>query len=232
MIKRSTMIALAVIVLPIVAATNYHRFKSIEFRPGTDVEQFTAKIPQPCESVHRVLADRLKRSYRGMAARRAIENHSTMPGEERWSDPLGRWAGSAREVLEGSNGDGTYKSSQEYKVAPELMRYFDLPPAQRKRDWMLVHDDAPWDSEYYYRGAPAPFRSNSIVHLNCEDPAATTVEIFEDGANICVGEWFGLEVSHGHLLPNYSFGFHPDCRLVAPTRTERAELLKHVLALF
>lgn len=229
--KRRTLIALAVIVLPIVAATNYHRFKSIDFRPGTDEEQFTAKIPQPCESVNRVLTDRLNRSYRNMRAQRAIRRDS-LSSEESWSDPVGRSAGSAREVLEGRNGDGSYKNSEEYRVAPELMRYFDLPPEQRKYDWMLLGDDTRWDSEYYYRGAPAPFSSNFIVHLNCEDPTATTVETFEDGANICVGEWFGLHGSYGHLLPNFSLGFHPDCRLVAPTRTERAELLKQVLALF
>lgn len=231
MIKRVLWISLAAMLVAAVALTNYHRFKSIDWRPATDVETFEVKIGQSCQRVHEVLADRLNRSFRGMRASPAITLIDGPGDEDRWVDPERSWAGNAREVA----GESTHSEPYEYEqftVAPELQRYFDLPPDQRKLDWMLLHADERWDSEYYYRGAPAPFVTNFIVHLRCDDAASTTVEIYEYGAQICVGEWYGLHGSHGHLLPNLSFGFHPDCRLVAATRVDRADLLRTVQEFF
>lgn len=232
MIKRILLVALASTLIGALAMTNYHRFKRIDWRPGTDVETFEAKVGQSCESVHQVLASRLDRSFRGMQAVPAITMSTGITDEtEEWNDPERRWAGNAREIA-GERGHSEPYEYEQYTVAPELQRYFDLPPNERKLDWMLRHEDQRWDSEYYYRGAPAPFLSHFIVHLVCDDAASTTVQIYEYGAEICVGEWFGLDGSFGHLFPVYSFGFHPDCRLVAATRVDRAELLQQIQALF
>ncbi len=229
MITRILLTSLAVCVLAMVVATNYHRFKTIEWRPESEVGTFEARIGHGCESVHKALGERLGGTFRGMQARPAIE--MTSLEEDSWADPLRRRAKNAREFAGEGSHEEPYESEQ-YRVAPELEGYFDLPPQQRTRDWMLLHNDESWESEYYYRGAPAPFRGNFIVHLICEGGDSTTVRVYEEGAQVCAGEWFGLHATHGHLFPNYSFGFHPDCRLVAPTRVDRVELLRHIQALF
>lgn len=231
MIKRFLLISLAGLITTVVAMTNYHRFKSIDWRPATDVETFAATIGHGCEAVHDAIDSRLGTSFRGMRPEPAITSTTDMDEEVRWYDPYRSWADDARAVAGEGDHTDPYEWEQ-YIVAPELQRYFDLPPSQRGLDFMLLHDGQRWDSEYYYRGAPAPFLSNFIIHLACDDPAATTVQIYEYGAQICVGEWFGLRAIDGHTMPSLSFGHHPDCRLVPATRGERAELLRQIQALF
>ena len=119
MYKRVLVIALVSVFLAYVALTNYHRFKAFEWRPGTEADPPGAKIGHSCERVHQALASKLGLSFRGMRAAPAIEVAS--PEEGTWSDPLGRWAGNARQVFEGRGEDGGSEIEQ-YRLAPESLR--------------------------------------------------------------------------------------------------------------
>ena len=231
MSKRLVVLVLVAAGLLLLAATNYHRLKSIRFRPAVETELFAAQIGHSCERVHEVIGSRLSRAYRGMAAERALTSGSGID-DNAWSDPLGRWAGSADEVAGGKFGREEVSEYEQYELDPELRKYYDLPARERMLDWMLVHSGDAWESEYEYGGRPAPFFAHFVIHLRCDGPSATTVQIYEDSPYVCAGELFGWQTSHGHLFANHSFGFHPDCRRVAPTRIDRADVLKQVQALF
>lgn len=220
MVKRVVVVVMIGVVLLCLAATNYHRLKVIRFRPTSELERFEAQVGLDCKAVHEVVGRRLNRAYRGMEARR-----------QRWEAYMLEDDGWAAEAVARRNSRSPEELEQ-FALDPELERYYELSPKERQFDWSLVHSGPQWDSEYEYRGKPAPFSASFIVHLRCDGPDATTVQIYEQEAYVCVGEWFGLQANFGHLFSSYSFGFHPDCRRVAPTRVDRADLLKQVQALF
>jgi len=112
------------------------------------------------------------------------------------------------------------------KQDAELHRYAALPAASRGQDFYLLEPtgDYYWSSEYYYRGEPARFRCNFIVHLEPQEAARTKIEILEYVPSIWVGEKFGWS-AHTGPIP----GFFHDIRFAAPTAADRAEVLKKIL---
>lgn len=222
---RTIKISLLVLVAAAVAATNYHRLKWISFRPTTDAETFTATIDRSCDDVAAVLAAKLPGAFHGLNAEPALTRDETI--EVSWRTALGQDGKSAATVVGGED-----RVAAAFADNPALRAYYDAPPESRMRDWLLPRGDVWWDSEYHYLGAPAPFNSNFIVHLDCPGATSTTVTVLEADPYVCVGEWFGLEERFGHIGPIFSFGFHKDCRAVAPTRSDRADLLAAIKALF
>jgi hypothetical protein len=105
---------------------------------------------------------------------------------------------------------------------PRLQNYVASSSALRKDDFYLYDfsdADNPasyWTSEYYFKGAPAKFRCDFIIHLEAERETSTTIEVLEYAPRVWLGEKFGLG-RHGP-------GTYLDIRDVAPTMTEVIEL--------
>lgn len=221
---RTLKISLLVLVGAAVAATNYHRLKSIGFEPQTDAQTFTATIDRGCDEIEATFAAKLSGAFHGLTAERALTRDETV--EVSWRTAAGQDGKNAATLVGGED-----RVEAAFARNPELRAYWDTPPESRARDWMLLRGDDWWDSEYRYLGAPAPFGSDFIVHLDCAAPASTTVTVYEADPYVCVGEWFGLREISGHIGSRLALGFHKDCREVAPTRIDRAELLTLIKAL-
>jgi hypothetical protein len=108
---------------------------------------------------------------------------------------------------------------------PALERYLTVAPSLRAADFYLVDvSDTFWPSEYFYRGEPARFRTDFIVHLGAvaaERPEATRLEVIEVRPLVWVGTRFGL----GHAGP----AFLRDTRGVAPTTRDRQAVLDQLV---
>ena len=110
-----------------------------------------------------------------------------------------------------------------YQEDELLRRYLSIDVARRRLDFYLYDfsdADNPkdyWTSRYYRGSEPVLFRCNFIIHHEPEGAGHTKVEIFEFAPRVWVGKKFGLE-RHG-------LGYHLDIRNVAPTASDRVELL-------
>ena len=110
-----------------------------------------------------------------------------------------------------------------YQDDQSLRRYLSIDVARRRLDFYLYDfSDADsrkdyWTSDYYRGSEPVLFRCNFIIHHEPEDAGHTKVEIFEYAPRVWVGKKFGFE-RHGP-------GFYLDIRKVAPTTSDRVELL-------
>jgi len=102
-----------------------------------------------------------------------------------------------------------------------ILAYLRIPPARRGRDFYFHEPsgDYYWDSEYFYKNAPAKFHCSFLIHLEPADASHTTVEIFEYQPYIWAGEYFGFS-AHA-ILPTT---LH-DIRPVEPTTSDRRALL-------
>ena len=107
---------------------------------------------------------------------------------------------------------------------PILKTYLSIEPASKRNDLYLYDfsdaddPDSYWLSEYYYRGAPARFRCNFIIHLETKSNDSTRIEIFEYAPRV----WLGNRFSMGPHGP----GMHLDIRDVESTTKDRIELMK------
>ena len=116
-----------------------------------------------------------------------------------------------------------YYQLNNYQEDELLRRYLSIDVARRRLDFYLYDfsdDDNPkdyWTSEYYSGSEPVHFRCNFIIHHEPEGAGHTKVEIFEFAPRVWVGKKFGLE-RHG-------LGYHLDIRKVAPTTSDRVDLL-------
>jgi hypothetical protein len=107
---------------------------------------------------------------------------------------------------------------------PILVQYVAKDPSLRRNDFYLWDPQARyWQSEYFYRQAPAEFRTSFIIHLEAAGPNTTRIEILEYLPMVRVGKTFRVT---GHSGP----GFYDDIRDVEPTTSERAELLRAIQA--
>lgn len=113
------------------------------------------------------------------------------------------------------------------KLDPFLAAYAGTTEAARQYD-VYVYDPLTrfWaSSEYYYRGVPAPFLAKFIVHLTPVLENETSMDILEFQPQIQVGKYFGWS-AHTGLAP----GLLDDLRWVAPSTTERKQLLEMLAA--
>jgi hypothetical protein len=110
-----------------------------------------------------------------------------------------------------------------YQEDELLRRYLSIDVARRRLDFYLYDfSDADnrkdyWTSDYYRGSEPVLFRCNFIIHHEPEGAGHTKLEIFEYAPRVWVGKKFGFE-RHGP-------GFYLDIRKVAPTTSDRVELL-------
>jgi hypothetical protein len=106
--------------------------------------------------------------------------------------------------------------------SPEILDYLAMPEASKKNDFYLYEPsgDYYWDSEYYYKNKPAPFRTSFIIHLDTVENNQTKIQIFELMPEIHVGEYIGFS---GHSMPFP--GKFWDIRWVEPTISDKIDIL-------
>lgn len=108
---------------------------------------------------------------------------------------------------------------------PALAAYAALDDGQRRRDFYVFDlSDTYWTSEYAWGGEPARFKTDFIVHVEDAQAGSTRVEVLEYRPRVNLGEHFDLRGHHGP-------GFYDDVRFVAPTTSDREELLALVVGL-
>jgi len=125
--------------------------------------------------------------------------------------------------------DPVFPDPQQLRLAagddPALAAYAALDDRQRRRDFYVFDlSDTYWTSEYVWRGRPARFKTDFIVHVADADAGGTLVEVLEYRPRVSLGEHFDLTGHHGP-------GFYDDVRFVAPTTRDREELLEMVVGL-
>ena len=105
-------------------------------------------------------------------------------------------------------------------------RYVSIPPQLRVQDFYLYEPigDYYWESEYFYNGRLAQFRSSFLIHIEPAGNSSTRVEIFEYQPTIWVGEYLGMS-AHA-VLPTM---LH-DIRFVESTTADRKSLLALIQA--
>jgi hypothetical protein len=105
-------------------------------------------------------------------------------------------------------------------------QYVSIPPQLRVQDFYLYEPigDYYWESEYFYNGRPAQFRSSFLIHVEPAGNSSTRVEIFEYQPTIWVGEYLGMS-AHA-ILPTM---LH-DIRFVESTTADRKNLLALIQA--
>jgi len=109
---------------------------------------------------------------------------------------------------------------------PDLRAYLDLPAGSRSKDLYLaeVTGDYYWLSEYRYQALAVKFRCAFILHLESMDALHTRLQVLEYLPEVWAGERFGWS-AHTGPVP----GFFHDIRVVGPTTTDRAMVLRDIL---
>ncbi len=109
---------------------------------------------------------------------------------------------------------------------PALAEYAALPAGARRSDAYVfdLSDNYQETREYLWRGAPARFKSDYLVHLAPAEAGGAQVEALQFRPRVHLGERFMLLGHHGP-------GRYDDVRFVGPTVGEREELLRLLLDL-
>src|SRR5712692_4129103 len=122
-----------------------------------------------------------------------------------------------------SSADDDYQLRAHPSDNPALQRYSQLSPESRRDDFYLLPlTDFYWpSSEYTYRGKPAQFTCDFVIHLEDAGNSTTELEVIETSPVVKIGERFGWS-AHTGLFPQFFY----DIRQVAPTTEDRQELLE------
>jgi hypothetical protein len=161
-----------------------------------------------------------------VAARSADEVHARLA--RGLAGALGA-ADKFRDAHLAASDDPVFPDPQQLRLAagddPALAAYAALDHGQRQRDFYVFDlSDTYWTSEYVWRGRPARFKTDFIVHVADADAGGARVEVAEYRPRVNLGEYFDLRGHHGP-------GFYDDVRFVAPTTRDREELLELVVGL-
>lgn len=230
--KKSLKIIIFLVVIVVVAFAvllSYHKFKKIEWRASDSETSTVAIVPVNISTISR-----------------AIEN-TFNPGKDAYNYPsaINRFSQnnklhyfylfSSRSIDE-PNGrfpvDSVLAQYAETENSSTLKEYVSLNPNLRKNDYYLAYfglenlglgGNSYWYSEYYYQGQPAKFKTDFLIHLESFGDSSTKVKIFEVTPTIIVGQRFEL---FGHAIVSPHFG--EDRRIVAPTISDRVELLDKI----
>src|SRR6266853_78425 len=122
-----------------------------------------------------------------------------------------------------SSADDDYQLRAHSSDNPALQRYLKLRPESRRDNFYLSpRMDSYWpSSEYTYRGKPAQFTCNFIIHLEDAGNLTTKLEVIETSPEVKIGERLGKS-AHTGPFPQ----FFLDIRQVPPTTEDRQELLE------
>jgi len=106
----------------------------------------------------------------------------------------------------------------------ELKDYLALPVTQRQDDVYLKNlDDTYWSSEYFSKGEPVKFQCAFLIHLEPQGDGKTKIEVLEHQPIVNLGK--------AYMFGRHGWDYYYDIRPVEPTVSDRAELLKQILAL-
>lgn len=103
---------------------------------------------------------------------------------------------------------------------PDMKSYLSIPLDKRKNDFYLSNfsNMAAWtSSEYFYKGVPAQFHTEFIIHIEPVNKDHTTVQVFEYQPMVYLKPPIGI-IARQCFFPVY--------RYVSPSRTEKAEILQ------
>jgi hypothetical protein len=203
-------------ILGFVLAMQAHRFKHIEKR-GPAPERVTAMLPGGLDATAGRIETIFNRWPEFERSGRMVTYSNKFARDSQWShfflsrkDDVGLHLFPSDEEISRNRGVDSF-----------VLAYLRSPPANRSRDF-YVHEpsgDYDWESEYFYKDAPAKFHCSFLIHLEPTDASHTSVEIFEYQPYIWAGEYFGFS-AHA-ILPTM---LH-DIRPVEPTTADRRALL-------
>ena len=210
------LIAVALTILGIAIATQAHRFKHIEKR-GPAPERVSAILPGELDATAGRIEAVFNRWSEFERPGRTGTYPNKFPRDSQWSHFF----------LWGRDDTGLHLFPSDEEIGRNrgvdsfILAYLRIPPARRGRDFYFHEPsgDYYWDSEYFYKNAPAKFHCSFLIHLEPADASHTTVEIFEYQPYIWAGEYFGFS-AHA-ILPTR---LH-DIRPVEPTTSDRRALL-------
>ena len=215
-ITAPALVLLAVILGLFVAAPALRLLKHIEKR-GPAAQRVTAILPGDLEAT----AGRIETVFNRWSEFEQPGRTGTYPNKFSRDSQWGHFFLSRR----GDEGLQLFPSDDEISrnrgVDFFILSYLRIPPASRSRDFYFHEPsgDYYWESEYFYKNAPAKFHCSFLIHLEPADASHTTVEIFEYQPYIWAGEYFGLS-AHA-ILPTRLY----DIRPVEPTTSDRRALL-------
>lgn len=210
------LITMSVVILGFAIATQTHRFRHIEKR-GPAPERVTAILPGDLNATAGRVETVFNRWSEFERPRQSGSFSNKFARESPWSqfflsrkDDTGLQLFPTDEEIGRNRGVDTF-----------IPAYLRIPPANRSQDFYFHEPsgDYYWESEYFYKNAPAKFHCSFLIHLEPADASHTTVEIFEYQPYIWAGEYFGLS-AHA-ILPTM---LH-DIRPVEPTTSDRRVLL-------
>jgi hypothetical protein len=216
--RRSTAVGTVLLAacLGLVLATQVRWFKHIE-KHGPAPERVTAILPGDPDSTAVRIETVFNRWSEFERPGRAGAYANKFARDSRWShfflsrrDDPGLHLFPSDEEIQRNRGVDAF-----------ILAYPRIPLAQRGRDFYFHEPsgDYYWESEYFYKNAPAEFHCSFLIHLEPADTSHTTVEIFEYQPYIWAGEYFGFS-AHA-ILPTR---LH-DIRPVEPTDSDRRALL-------
>lgn len=210
------LIVVSVTILGFAIATQAYRFKHIE-KHGPAPERVTAILPGDLDAI----AGRIETVFNRWPEFERPVRTGTYPNKFSRDTQWSHFFLSRRD----DTGLHLFPSDEEISrnrgVDSFILAYLLIPPAKRSRDFYFHEPsgDYYWESEYFYKNAPAKFHCNFLIHLEPADASHTTVEIFEYQPYIWAGEYFGF--SAHTILPTT---LH-DIRPAEPTTADRRALL-------
>jgi len=216
----TAIVVLSAAFLGLVIATQVHRLKHIEKR-GPSAERVTAILPGGVDATAARIASTFNVWSEFERPGRAGSFANKSARESQWSHFF----------LSRRDGTGLHLFPSDEEIRRNrgldsfIESYVRIPPTNRANDFYFDEPsgDVFWDSEYFYKNAPAKFRCSFLIHLEPADSSHTTVEIFEYQPYIWAGEYFGF--SAHTILPTT---LH-DIRPVEPTTSDRQAILAQIV---
>jgi hypothetical protein len=214
----STVALLFIVAIVVVAA--YPKFKKIEKR-GPPPESVAAIVPEDVNAAAAAIGNTFNKWSDFDRPDRMGTYLNKFPYGSHWSHFF---------LFDRTTQNTTFPSDEEIHldrgVDAFVERYVSIPPQLRVQDFYLYEPigDYYWESEYFYNGRPAQFRSSFLIHIEPAGNSSTRVEIFEYQPTIWVGEYLGMS-AHA-VLPTM---LH-DIRFVESTTADRKNLLALIQA--
>ena len=218
-IRTIVSVVFALMLGSLIVVAEYPRFKRIEKR-GPAPDSVTATLPSDMDMAVATVGATFNDWADFIAPNRISPYRNRFPDGSKWShlflfrksDPQHPLFPPDEEILFDRGVDDL---ADRYVRIPAELRMSDLYLYEPSGDYF-------WESEYFYQGRPAKFRSSFFIHLEAVNDSGTRVEIFEYQPTIWVGEYFGMS-AHA-VLPTM---LH-DIRPAQSTTAERKEVLQMI----
>jgi hypothetical protein len=208
-----------IIIVPLVVGVlfifNCHKFKKIEHRKTSELQDISALLPKSPTQVMEAIKSSFNSGSDYTSQKFSQDNKFAHLRLYDSSNPLFQDVQERLVYYMSTN-----KSS-------EIRTYAAMPIALKSNDFYLYEPtgDCYWDSEYYYQDKPAPFITSFIIHLDSAGNNQTKIQIFELSPQIHIGEYIGFG-GHSGPFP----GKFWDIREVEPTVSDKIDVLSVIKA--